>query len=158
MAAGRARAVSAFGWGHFATYATVVVIVAPLGLDAVAIGAACVHTAFLLVGYRLLVGGPAARALRALWRDIAPAVLASAGLAGAGLPLSLALQAWGIPTLPYLLAVCAAGLASYAVTLWWLYPDALRATGTLALRVLPRPRRFLPSWRGSSQTALPFYR
>ncbi len=137
MAAGRPRALLGYGWAHFAAYGITVFLVAPLGLTAVAVDAAVVHTLFLLVAYILMLQGSGERPLRRLWDDIAPATVACSAIVAAGVPVSLALTAARVPALPYLAAVFAVAAAAYLVTLRVFFRSSLRSLQTFATRVLP---------------------
>jgi lipopolysaccharide exporter len=138
MATGRARAVMGFGWGHFAAYALAVFLLAPLGLDAVAIGAAVVHTLFLLVSYVLLLNGTGERPLVRLWQDIKPATVSCTGLALAAVPASLALRHAQVAPAPYLAAVLAAGGAAYLLAMRIAFPASLRSLRSFISHLLPR--------------------
>ncbi len=97
MAAGRPRALLGYGWAHFAVYGSTVFLVAPLGLTAVAIDAAVVHSLFLLVAYILMLRGSGQPPLRRLWNDVAPATVASGALVAVAWPASMALTAAHVP-------------------------------------------------------------
>jgi O-antigen/teichoic acid export membrane protein len=142
MAAGRARALLGYGVAHFAVYAAAVLIVAPLGLAAVAGAAAVVHTAFLVVAYVLLLHGSHERPLRRLWDDVAPATASCLALGAIAVPASLAMSAAQVPTLPHLVAVGLLAAAAYLVTLRVCFPATWRSLLTIAGRVIPvRARR-----------------
>jgi O-antigen/teichoic acid export membrane protein len=141
MAMGRPRALLGFGLGHFFAYGLSVYLVVPLGLVAVAVDAAVVHTAFLVIAYALMLQGSPERPLRRLWGDVAPAVTASAGLVGAALPVYLGAGAAGFPPLPRLLCSgLAAGLA-YPLTVRALFPTVWRVQAATVSRILPRRGR-----------------
>jgi lipopolysaccharide exporter len=151
MASGRARALLCYGWAHFACYGLAVFIVAPLGLAAVALAAAVVHTLFLLVAYSLMLSGSGERPLRSLWDDIAPATISSAALAAAAVPASIGLSAAGVGTIAYLAGVSVVAAAAYLVTLRTCFPASLQSLCSLLGHILPeRPlrgvrRRLLPA-------------
>jgi O-antigen/teichoic acid export membrane protein len=153
MASGRARALLGFGWAHFAVYALAVVLVAPLGLEAVAVSAAAVHTGFLLVGYALLVRGSPDKLLRSLMDDLAPAIVSCAGLAGVAVPASLAMSAAQIGTLPYLAIVVLLGGSAYVLMLRACFPRSLGSLVALLSGILPSwrlrrvARRLMPAGR-----------
>jgi lipopolysaccharide exporter len=138
MASGRPRALQGFGWAHFGAYGLAVLIVAPLGIVAVAIAAAVVHTLFLLVAYVLLLHGSGERPLRRLWDDIEPAVVCCAALAAVAVPASLALNAAHVEPVPYLAAVSLLGGGGYLLSLRIFFPAALRSLQRFAGRLLPR--------------------
>jgi PST family polysaccharide transporter len=137
MASGRARPMSVFGWAHFAAYAVAVVVVSPLGLDAVAIAAAVVHTVFLFYAYTILTGRLDGRMLRTMWHDLSPALVGTAVLAAVACPLSVVLSPDRVGTLPCLLAVGSASTLAYVTALRALFPADLRSLATLLRRVLP---------------------
>jgi PST family polysaccharide transporter len=142
MAAGRSRALLGYGVAHFAVYALVVFVVSPLGLPAVAVGAAIVHTAFLVVAYVLMLHGSAQRPLRRLWDDVSPASCSSAALAAVAVPVALALAAAGAPTIVMLAVVSIAGALVYAVALRVLFTTTWRSMTGLIAQILPaRSRR-----------------
>jgi O-antigen/teichoic acid export membrane protein len=140
MAAGRARALLGYGWAHFATYASAVFLVAPLGLAAVAVAAAVVHTFFLLVVYVLLFRGSAERPLRTLWNDVAPATISSVVLIAFAGPVSLALSAAGTPAFVQLAAVTLTAAPTYLVTLRACFPATWRSLQGVLARVWPGVR------------------
>jgi O-antigen/teichoic acid export membrane protein len=144
MASGRARPMSVFGWAHFAAYAAAVVVVSPLGLDAVAIAAAAVHTAFLFYAYAILTGRVDGRMFRTLWHDLSPALVGSAALAAVAWPLSVVLSADRIGTVPCLVAVGSASALAYLAALRALFPADLRSLVTLLGHLLPSLPRLRP--------------
>jgi O-antigen/teichoic acid export membrane protein len=137
MASGRARSSSVFGWAHFAAYAAAVVVVSPLGLNAVAGAAAFVHTVFLFYAYAILAGGVGGTMLRTLWHDLSPAVIGSTALAAVAWPLTSVLSQASIGTFPSIAVVSALSTLAYLGALRALYPVDLRALLTLLGRVLP---------------------
>lgn len=140
MAAGRTRAILGFGIGHWAVYALSALVVAPLGIVAVAIDAAVVHGAFLLVAYALMQRHAAERALRCLWRDLAPAAISCVGLAAAALPGSLALAGAGLPAIAQLAGVTLLAAGGYLLTLRLCFPAVSRATLSIVERTVPERR------------------
>jgi O-antigen/teichoic acid export membrane protein len=152
MATGRPRALLGFGVAHFAAYALTVILVVPLGIVAVAIDAAVVHTAFLLVSYRLMLRDSAVRALRTLWDDIAPATVSCLGLAGVALPASMVLTAAHVPSLVYLAVLAIVTAAPYLLTLRFCFPDTWRTQRAVMGRIVPARLRGLRI-RGQSRVA-----
>jgi O-antigen/teichoic acid export membrane protein len=152
MAAGRSRALLGYGVSHFAIYAGVVFVVAPLGLAAVAIGASVVHTAFLVVAYVLMLRGSHENALTRLWQDLWPAIGSCLGLAAVAVPLELMLSSAGAPTVVQLAAVGIAGSLAYVVVLRTCFAQTWRSLTAVAGQVLPErsrrafTRRLVP-WR-----------
>ena len=142
MATGRARALLGYGIAHFAVYIGSVIVVAPLGIAAVAADAAIVHSAFVVVAYVLLLGGRRAHPLRVLWADIAPATVASLVMAIAAVPV-----AHFVPGLAGFLAVTAISAVVYPLALRAGFADAWSDLRSLARRIVPVPgfvRRRLP--------------
>jgi O-antigen/teichoic acid export membrane protein len=136
-AAGRSRAMLGFGVAHFVAYAVAVWFVSPLGISAVAISAAVVHTAFLVVSYVLMLSRTREPALRHLWTDVAPATIASLGLAAVAVPASLALSAAHTPVLVQLMAVGLAGGIAYLVSLRIGFPGPARELHRTMARIVP---------------------
>jgi lipopolysaccharide exporter len=137
LATGRARAVMWWGWGHFIVYGAAVFAVSGLGLTAIAVAAAVVHTTFLIIAYLQLHHGCLRRGFKALAKDVLPAAASSVGLAAVALPASVLASALGIPMLLYLLLIAFAGGAGYFLSLRFWFPTELRHFGTLARRLLP---------------------
>jgi O-antigen/teichoic acid export membrane protein len=117
MASGRPRAVLAFGAGHFLAYGFAVLLVAPLGITAVAVAAGVVHSAFVVVSYFLIRKGTSRTFMRRLWDDVAPATVCSIAMAAATVPASIALTAAGLPALAWMLAVGLVGAVTYLLVL-----------------------------------------
>lgn len=137
MASGRPRAIMHWGWGHFVIYACSVFALTRLGLGAVAIGAAVVHTGFLLMYYLLLVCGSVKQAAIRLGRDLLPALVSCIGLAALALPASLIVSRLQLPTLPSLVAISVAGAIGYIITLRVCFLHVVADLVPLARRVLP---------------------
>lgn len=135
-ASGRPRALMAYGWAHFAAYATAVTLVVPLGLAAVAAAAAVVHTVFLVIAYLLLFNGSTTRALSSLLHDVCPAIASSIGLAAVAVPTGVALSRAHVASLWYLAATTVLGLGAYLVTVRLCFPSSFRRLRALADRVL----------------------
>ena len=131
-----------YGIAHFAVYIGSVIVVAPLGIAAVAADAALVHSAFVVVAYVLLLGGRRGHPLRVLWADIAPASVASLFVAIAAVPV-----ARFVPGLTGFLAVATISAAIYPVALRTGFPEAWSDLCSLVRRIVPIPgfvRRRLP--------------
>jgi hypothetical protein len=146
MAAGRTRSLLGFGWAHFLVYATGVLLVAPLGISAVALVAAAVHSAFLLVAYALMLRGTEEKVLRRLWLDTGPAAVSCLAFAVAAVPAALALTRTGSSPLVLILAVAVLGGGAYLLALRSLFADVWRTALRMIGRVIPRHR--LPRLRG----------
>lgn len=146
MAAGRARALLGFGIAHFVVYVGAVLVVAHLGLAAVAIAGSTIHLLFVGVSYEVLLRGEARRPLLVMVRDFAPATLASLALAGVALPLYLGLESLGVPALPLMTIVAIGGGMAYLAVLRLLYPSSARDLGLVVRRLLPP--RIVPRRRG----------
>ncbi len=149
MASGRSRAMLGFGVAHFLTYGLVVWFIAPMGIEAVAIGAAVVHTAFVFVSYVLMMGGSFRQSLPHVWRDVAPATVSCIALAAVAVPASLLLSAAHAPAFVQLALVTIAAAAAYLVTLRLVYPATWRDLVMTATRVLPPLQRLPRGRRGA---------
>ncbi len=151
MAAGRSRALLGYGVSHFAVYAAVVFLVAPLGLSAVAIGASVVHTLFLVIAYVLMLRGTHENPVRRLWSDVWPAVGSCLGLAAVAVPLTLMLSSAGAPAFVELAAVGLAGFGAYAITLRTCFGQTWHGLTAVVAQVLPERSRTvvtrLAPWR-----------
>jgi lipopolysaccharide exporter len=137
MATGRARALLGYGMAHFIAYGLTVFLVVPLGIAAVAIDAAVVHTLFLVVAYVLMLRGSAERALHRLWDDVAPAAVSCLGLVAVALPASFALTAAHIPAFLWLAALGLVAVPPYLLTLRICFPAAWRSQRAALERILP---------------------
>jgi lipopolysaccharide exporter len=151
MATGRPRALLGYGWGHFVAYATAVVIASRLGITAVAVAAATVHSAFVLVAYVILLQGKADRPLgllvaawKELWDDIRPATVSCAAMGAVGTPLAIALSDAHVPAIPFLAIVAVAGAGTYLGAMRLIFPTPLRSLGNLVRHLLPERRPALP--------------
>lgn len=141
MATGRARALLGYGVGHFLAYGLTVFAVVKLGIVAVAIDAAIVHTLFLIVAYVLILHGLSERPLPRLWDDIAPAFVSCLGLVVVAVPASLALTAAHVPAILWLVAFGLAGVPPYLLTLRILFPAAWRSQRAALKRIVPGHQR-----------------
>jgi O-antigen/teichoic acid export membrane protein len=137
MAAGRSRALLGYGVAHFGVYAGVVLVVASHGLAAVATAAAVVHTIFLVIAYRVLLGGSTLRALRELWLDVAPASVGCLALVAAAGPAEWALASLDAPVLVHLAGVGAAGGIAYLLALRAWFPASFGDLVSALRRVVP---------------------
>jgi O-antigen/teichoic acid export membrane protein len=156
MAAGRARALLAYGVAHFAVYAAAVLIVAGLGLAAVAVAAVVVHTAFLVVAYFLLLRGSNEHPVRRLWDDVAPATVSCGALAAIAVPATIGMSAAHAPTLLHLVVVGLLAASAYLVALRVCFPATWRSLLSIAGRVIPLRARLAGSRRlkpASAQSA-----
>jgi lipopolysaccharide exporter len=141
MATGRARALLGYGMAHFVAYGLTVFLVVRLGIVAVAIDAAVVHTLFLIVAYVLILRGSDERPLHRLWDDIAPAFVSSVGLVAVALPASIALTAAHIPAFAWLLALGLVAVPPYLLALRFGFPAAWRSQRAALTRILPGHQR-----------------
>jgi PST family polysaccharide transporter len=147
MASGRPRAVLAFGAGHFLTYGLAVLLVAPLGITAVAVAAGVVHSGFVVVSYFLIRKGMSHNFMRRLWDDVAPATVCSIGMAAVTVPVSLGLTAAGLPALAWMLAVGLIGAVTYLLVLRLCFAGVWAAQQAIFNRIVPqRLRRRLRFW------------
>jgi lipopolysaccharide exporter len=137
QASGRASALLGYGVAHFAVYVGVVIVVSGHGIVAVSAGAGIVHTAFLIVAYKLLLRGQRRSALRVLWHDVGPAIVCCAALVATAGPAQWALgQAHAGPFFTCLL-VGATAAAAYLAALRILFRAAWRDLASAMRRVLP---------------------
>jgi len=141
MATGRPRALLGYGTAHFLVYGLTVLVVVHLGITAVAIDAAVVHTSFLIVAYVLMLHGSSERPLRRLWDDIAPATVSCVGLTAVALPVSLALTAAQLPAVLWLAALGLVAAPTYLMTLRTCFPATWRSQSGALERILPGHRR-----------------
>jgi len=141
MATGRARALLGYGMAHFITYGLTVFLVVRLGIVAVAIDAAVVHTLFLVVAYVLMLRGSGERPLHRLWDDIMPAFVSSLGLVVVALPASFALTAAQIPAFLWLAALGLVAVPPYLLTLRFCFPAEWRSQRSIMARILPGDQR-----------------
>jgi lipopolysaccharide exporter len=141
MATGRARALLGYGTAHFIVYGLTVLLVVRLGIVAVAIDAAVVHTLFLIVAYVLMLRGSTERPLHRLWDDIAPAFVSCLGLVAVALPASLALTAAQMPAVLWLAALGLIAVPPYLLTLRICFPAAWRGQRAVLERILPAHHR-----------------
>jgi PST family polysaccharide transporter len=151
MASGRPRAVLAFGAGHFVAYGLAVLVVAPLGITAVAVAAGVVHSAFVLVSYFLIGKGESHNFVRRVWDDIAPASVCSAALAAVAVPAGILLDRAGLPDLAWMIAVGAIGSLAYVLVLRFAFPGVWATEKSIFERIVParlRRRLRLPTLRG----------
>jgi O-antigen/teichoic acid export membrane protein len=137
MAAGRARAVLGYGVAHFVVYIGAVVAVARLGILAVAIAGSIVHAIFLGVAYAVLLRGQAGNPLRALWRDLAPALTACLALGLVAVPVNLKLEIAEVPPPVQMAAVGLVGGAAYLISLRALFPASAHDLRAAVERILP---------------------
>jgi O-antigen/teichoic acid export membrane protein len=146
LSTGRPRAVALWGWGHFVVYGAAVFAVAHMGLPAVAMAAAIVHTTFLIISYLQLYRGSVRRAFKAAAEDLLPAAASCVPLAAVALPASMLATTLGIPILPYLIIVAVAGGTGYLLSLRLCFPNQLRDLGVFAARLLPARAHRMFRW------------
>lgn len=137
MASGRPRALLGFGAGHFLVYGVAVLIVAPLGITAVAVAAAVVHSAFVIVSYWLMEKGMSRSFMHRLWDDILPATASSVAMAAVAVPASLALTAAGLPALPWMLAIGLIGAVTYLLVLRFCFAKVWAKQLAIFNRIVP---------------------
>jgi hypothetical protein len=151
MATGRPRALLAYGVGHFVAYISAVLVVAHLGLVAVATAAVVVHSAFLVVAYVMLIPGSLSASLRCFWNDIAPATASCAALVAVAAPIGWAVSTAPVPGIVVIAAVGFVAAPAYLLTLRVGFKDAWGDLAKLVGRVLPtsllltRARRLSPA-------------
>jgi O-antigen/teichoic acid export membrane protein len=137
MATGRPRALLGYGIAHFLVYVGSVIIVAPLGIAAVALDAALVHGLFLGVAYVVLLGGRAEHPLRSLWHDIAPATIACMGMAAVAVPVDWLVSSTNIARPLHFVAVGTACAIAYLLTLHTCFAQSWGDLSMLTRRLLP---------------------
>jgi O-antigen/teichoic acid export membrane protein len=144
MATGRTRALLGYGLSHWLVYGTTVFLVVPLGIVAVAIDAAVIHTLFLLVAYVVMLRGSEERPLRSLWTDVGPAVISCLGLAVVTVPASLALSSAHLPRIVQLAAIGLIAAPPYLLTLRVCFPGTWADLATIVKQVLPKRTPRIP--------------
>jgi PST family polysaccharide transporter len=145
MASGRTRALFGFGLAHWLVYGTTVFLVVQLGIVAVAIDAAVIHTTFLFVAYAVMLRDSEESPLRCLWADIAPAVVSCLGLAVVTVPASLALSSANLPRIVQLTAVALIAAPPYLLTLRVCFSETWVDLSTIIGQVLPKRSRRVPT-------------
>jgi hypothetical protein len=137
MAVGRTKALLGYGIAHFIVYVGAVAFLVHLGLPAVAIGGAVIHSIFLGVAYILMLGDEVDHPLLTLWQDLEPALVSCVGLIALALPANLALVNAGTPVVPHALGTAAAGAIGYLLVLRIGYAPQARDLGAALRRILP---------------------
>jgi O-antigen/teichoic acid export membrane protein len=137
QAHGRARALLGYGIAHFGVYAGTVLVVASHGLVAVALAASIVHTAFLLIAYRVLMHRQEGSALGALWDDVAPASVACVALLAAAGPAEWGLARLEAPALAHIVGVGAPAAIFYLLALRSWFPASWADLSAALHRVAP---------------------
>jgi lipopolysaccharide exporter len=141
MATGRTRALLGYGTAHFLVYGLTVLLVVPLGIVAVAIDAAVVHTLFLIVAYVVMLRDTGERPLRRLWGDVAPAIVSCLGLVAVALPVALMVSAAHLPAVLQLFAVGLAGMPAYLLSLRVCFPAVWRSQRAVLEHIVPGHER-----------------
>ena len=160
MAAGRARALLGYGWAHFLVYGTSVLIIAPLGIVAVALTATVVHTAFMFVAYIMLLHKAgeqplhgSGEAIKQLWLDVSAATVSCCALAAVVAPLGIALSNIGVPAFPYLAIQGLVAVGVYLGVLHLFYPASFQTLGSVVRHLLPaRGQRRIARRTGTGTT------
>jgi O-antigen/teichoic acid export membrane protein len=137
MAVGRTKALLGYGVAHFIVYVGAVAFLVHLGLPAVAIGGAVIHSVFLGVAYILMLGDDVEHPLLTLWQDLEPALVSCIALAALALPANWALVNAGVPVVPHALGTAAAAAVGYLLALRIGYPAQARDLGAALRRILP---------------------
>jgi lipopolysaccharide exporter len=156
MATGRARALLGFGTAHFVVYGLTVLLVVRLGIVAVAIDAAVVHTLFLIVAYAMMLGDSEEHPMRRLWSDVAPATTSCIGLVAVVLPASYAFTALHLPAVFWLAVLGLLALPAYLLTLRACFPGTWRSQRSILGRILPANRGLGRARRGLAALRLRF--
>ena len=136
--AGRAQALLGYGIAHFIAYVGAVLVVAHLGIEAVAIAGSVVHGIFLVVAYFILLHDRLGAALRVLWQDLAPATTACLALMLAGGGIDLGLAGLEAPVLAHIAAVCLFGGIAYLLVLRLWFPDSAHDLAAAVRRIVPQ--------------------
>jgi O-antigen/teichoic acid export membrane protein len=137
MAVGRARTILGFGVAHFVFYVGTVLAVVHLGLTAVAIGGAVIHTLFLVVAYWLLLQGLVPNPIKVLWQDAAPALIGCVALVAVALPVNLLLESAHWAAVPHMFTVAASGGVAYLIVLRLLFPACSRDLHGVLRKLVP---------------------
>lgn len=137
MAVGRTGTLLGYGVAHFVVYVGVVFALVHMGLPAVAIGGAVVHTLFLGVAYIVMLRGQVRSPLRVLWQDVEPALVSLMGLAVLAVPANWALTNAGIPVVPHIAGTAIAASVGYLIVLRFVFPVSSRDLGSAVRRILP---------------------
>lgn len=148
LAAGRPKALFVFCCFETVLYAVVVWRASSYGLIAVCVAVSCFQVVSLLVAYTVLLHSAVGIARTQIFRDLGPAVLASAPLLLVVMALRQGLQGQ-VPVLVLLILAAAAGGAVYLAALRALSTEAWNDVVLLAHRVLPGvallARRLIPA-------------
>jgi O-antigen/teichoic acid export membrane protein len=139
MANGRPRSLLLYGVAHFVTYMLAVLVVAHLGIVAVACAAAVVHGVFLVVAYMMLTRSGVAAGLRCLWSDVGAAVIGCAAVLATGIPVHWVVSSTGVPGIVNLMSVALVATPVYLAVLRLAAPAAFADLMLLLTRLLPRP-------------------
>ncbi len=152
MAVGRARAVLGYGVAHFVVYVGSVVVVAHLGIVAVAVAGSVVHGLFLWVAYEVMLRDEVPSPFRVMVGDLWPALVGCLGLAIPAVPVCLLLEGAGAPVLALVAAVTLAAGIGYLVTLRIVAPSSARDLGLALARIIPDRFLALIPRRGRGDT------
>jgi lipopolysaccharide exporter len=140
QAVGRTRAISCWATAHFIVDVGAVLVASSYGLTAVCIAAVAAHAVLAVIGYWVLLQGHPKRALSLLWADVRAAIVSCVALVAIAWPVSHLLGDEGVPAVPRIALVAAAGFAAYVASLQLFFPAALRELTTLVRRVVPTAR------------------
>jgi PST family polysaccharide transporter len=152
LAAGRPRRLLAFHGSELVLYAATVALAAPLGLTAVCAVVAAFNVVSLAVAARVLLQGATGIPARTVLADLRPALVGTAGLLAAAVPVFE--LARGLPALACLTLVAGAGAAAYTATLRRFEPSAFGDVRLVAGKVVPgRLRRATARSTASSSAA-----
>jgi O-antigen/teichoic acid export membrane protein len=138
QAAGRARALLAYGLAHFVFYISVVLVVSSYGLIATCWAAVGSHGVFLVVAYWMLPGRREST-LRCLARDLAPATVSCAGVFAAAVPAEVLIATADLPTIVHVAAVSLCAALGYLAVLRLLFAGSFRDLRALLARMVPTP-------------------
>jgi lipopolysaccharide exporter len=140
LAAGRPKALFAFCCAETVLYAATVWVASSYGLTVVCVTVSGFQVASLVIAYTVLLRAAVGMPRTQLFRDLGPAVLASAPLLLVAMAIRRALDG-EVPVFVVLAVASAAGGATYLIALRALSKEAWSDVVLLAQRVLPGVER-----------------
>lgn len=154
LAAGRPRALFIFAVAETLLYGATVWIASAYGLTVVCIAVSSFQIASLVISYTVLLHRAVGLGRDQIFRDLGPAVLASAPLLAVAMALRSVIGS-ELPVPVLLIIAGGAGGATYLVALRALAPKAWGDVAMLVLRVVPGRARPSSSVSAHSQTLAP---
>ena len=140
LAAGKPKPLFFWNVAKLTTITLVVLLTAPEGITAVAIGVTSYRALECFASYELLLHRLVGIPLRSLWTDASAGVLSSLPLLGAAFAASELGSALGAPTFVQLLLIVAAGGLAYLATLRLAFREAWADLSLIARRTFGRGR------------------